>query len=99
MDSIDELKNLRDEVRKVTVEIIRLCGERFALARKIGETKIQKGLPIEDMQVEENLKQEILGTCHSLGIEREFGLRLLDLLFEESKRVQKGLLLQRKSDK
>ena len=89
MSKKTELNNLRDEINKVTIEIIRLCGERFSLAREIGELKAQMELPIEDLKVEENLKREVLEKCCLFDIDAKFGLKLLDLLLSESKKVQK----------
>lgn len=97
MSRRDELEDLRDEISKVTTEIIRLCGERFSLARKIGEIKAEIGLPIEDSEVEENLKQKVLETCHLFGVDTKFALKLLNLLLDESKQVQRDLVEQGKN--
>jgi len=99
MGERDELENLRDEIREVTIEIIRLCGERLSLARKIGEIKARRGLPIEDLKVEEGLRREVLEKCRFFGVDAQFGLRLLELLLDESKRVQRNLVEKGKTDK
>jgi len=95
----DELENLRDEINKVTIEILTLCAERFTLARKIGEMKAKMDLPIEDLKVEENLKHKVLEKCRFLGVDPEFGLKLLNLLLDESKKAQRKLIEQGKTDK
>jgi len=99
MSERDELESLRHKVNKVTVEIIRLCGERFSLARKIGEMKARMGFPIEDLKVEEKLRREVLEKCSVFGVDAEFGLRILDLLLEESKRNQRNMIERGKTDK
>lgn len=99
MSRRDELENLRNEINKVTTEIIRLCRERFSLARKIAEIKAERGLPIEDSKVEENLKQKVLEKCRLSGVDAGFGLKLLNLLLDESKQVQRDLVAQGKTDK
>jgi len=99
MSGKDDLERLRDEVSKVTIQIIRLCGERFSLARKIGEVKAQRRMPVEDSKIEANLKQEVLEKCRSYGVDTKFALDLLDLLLEESKRVQRNLMEGSKNDK
>jgi len=99
MGERDELENLRDEIREVTIEIIRLCGERLSLARKIGEIKAQRGFPIEDFEVEEGLRREIQEKCRFFGVNAQFGMRLLDLLLDESRRVQRNLVEKGKTDK
>lgn len=83
--SLDEL---REEIKKVTLEILRLAGERLSLAKRIGEIKRQKGLPIEDLEAEKELKYTVLKRCRACGVDDRFGLKLLNLLIDEAKRVQ-----------
>lgn len=83
--SLDEL---REEIKKVTLEILRLAGERLSLAKRIGEIKRQKVLPIEDLEAEKDLKHIILEKCRAYGVDGRFGLKLLNLLIDEAKRVQ-----------
>jgi len=91
-----ELEDLREQIRKVTVEIIKLCGKRLSLAERVGEMKLAKCLPIEDSDVEEELRQAVLENCHLYRVDPEFGVRLLDLLLEESKRLQRNIVNQRR---
>lgn len=91
-----ELEELREQIGKVTVEIIKLCGKRLSLAERAGEMKLAKCLPIEDPDVEEELRQAVLENCHLYCVDSEFGIRLLDLLLEESKRLQKKIMNQRR---
>jgi len=95
----DKLRSIREEITKVTAEIIRLCGIRFSLAKRIGEIKLKEGLPIEDSRVEEKLKQTVLEKCRLFGVNAQFGIKLLNLLLEESKRLQRGLSKQSEGDK
>jgi len=89
------LAELRNEITRVTLEITRLCGERLQLAKKIGEIKARENLPIESPKFEEDLRTEVLSVCQTYGMERGFCLKLLDLLIDESKRVQRDLLGQK----
>jgi chorismate mutase len=88
MSEESNLDMLREEIKKITVEIIRLTGKRLLLAKKIGEIKNQRNLPIEDLKVERELKQVIIEKCQIYNVERSFGLKLLNLLMDEAKRVQ-----------
>lgn len=83
---------LREEIKKITVEIIRLTGRRLSLAKKVGDIKNKKNLPIEDLKVERELKQIILEKCKRYNINSRFGLEFLNLLIDEAKRVQKEIL-------
>ena len=82
------LDELREEVKKVTLEMVCLAGKRLSLAKKIGEIKRQRGLPIEDLEAEEELRHVVLEKCRVYGVDDRFGLKLLNLLINEAKRVQ-----------
>jgi len=89
MEKERSLEKLREEIRQATVEIIRLAGERLSLAKKIGKLKREMGMPIEDMKAEEELRSLTLEKCQTYGVDHRFGLKLLSLLMDESKRVQR----------
>lgn len=88
MEQESNLDELREELKKVTLEILRLIGKRLSLARKIGEIKRQKGLPIEDLEAERDLRRIVLEKCRAYGVDDRFSLKLLNLLIDEAKRVQ-----------
>jgi len=84
-----ELKKLRNEIATVTFEIFALCRKRLKLARKIAAVKLRKGLPVEDLEIERDLKRRVLDFCHKNDMNDEFCVKLLDLLISESKSVQR----------
>ena len=77
---------------RLTLEIIRLAGERLALAKKIGEIKAQRNMPIEDSRVEQELREKVAELSKKLNMDVNFSLNLLNLLIEESKRVQREIM-------
>jgi len=87
-----DLEDLRKQMARITLEITRLCGERLLLAKKIGETKFKMSIPIEDLKIEQELKTQALEICQSYGMDKNFCIKLLGLLLDESKRVQKETL-------
>jgi len=89
MEKERSLEELREEIRQATVGIIRLTGERLSLAKKIGKLKRETGMPIEDLKAEEELRRLVLEKCQAYGVDRRFGLKLLNLLIDESKKVQR----------
>ena len=86
-----ELEWVRGRIAEITCEIVRLCGERVRLVRRVGELKVRLGLGVEDREVEDRLRRLVLRECRSSGLSEEFGLKLLDLLLDESKRVQREI--------
>lgn len=95
MSENEDLKNLRDEMTKITLEIIRLSGKRLVLARKIGEIKARRGMEVEDLKVEQELKNKVIELSREQNIDTDFSLKLLNLLIEESKRVQRDIIKER----
>ena len=89
MNKESDLTILREEIKKVTAEIIRLAGERLSLAKKIGEIKYQQNLPIRDLKVERELKRLVLEKCQTYKIDYNFGLKLLNLLIDEAIKEEK----------
>ncbi len=87
-----DLAELRKEITRVTLEIFRLCGERLQLAKKISEAKARENMPIENLEVEEKLRREVLDVCRTHGVDAGFCLRLLELMLDESKRIQRELV-------
>jgi len=83
-----ELERLRNEIATVTFEILDLCRKRIELARKIARFKAKRGLPIENLEIENALKRRVLDFCHRNNMNDEFCIKLFNLLINESKRVQ-----------
>ncbi len=88
MGGKESLDELRRDLAQTTLGIISLCGERMLLAKKIGETKAENYLPVENLSIEEELKGEALKVCREYGMDEGFCLKILELLLKESKRIQ-----------
>ncbi|MEM3443032.1 MAG: aminotransferase class I/II-fold pyridoxal phosphate-dependent enzyme [Candidatus Bathyarchaeia archaeon] len=87
-----EISDLRREIEEVTKQIFQLVGKRFVLAQKIAEAKKGKNLPIEDVDVERKLREAVSKECEKHGVNLDFGLRLLNMLIEESKNIQRNIV-------
>lgn len=86
------LEELRKGIMRITLDIISLCGERLLLAKKIGEIKARENMPIEDPSVEEELKNRAIRVCQRYDMNVNFCFKLLELLLDESKRVQREVI-------
>jgi aspartate aminotransferase len=84
----EELDILRDKVRGVTTEIMRIVQQRIELARKIGEVKSKLGIDIKDEKVEHEIRMRVMLLAKEIGMSTEFALQLLNILLAESERVQ-----------
>ncbi len=85
---MDELEKLRGEIREVTVEIMKHVKKRMEIAKQIGEIKNKKGLDIVDEKTEDELRRSITQLCLQIGLDTDIGIRLLNVLFNESEQVQ-----------
>ncbi len=85
---MDELEQLRGEMREVTAEIMRQVKKRMEVARKIGDVKSKRGLDVVDERAEQDLRSFIMKICSEVGLGQDLGSRLLNILMSESARVQ-----------
>ena len=83
-----ELEALREKVRLVTADIVRDVHKRMDLAREIGEIKGRLGIDVRDEKVEQEVRNGVLALADDIGMNREFMLRLLNILLEESESLQ-----------
>ena len=72
-----------------TDSILSLVKTRQDLAKKIGKIKESKGTPIENVKVEEKLRQHAHLYSSLVGLEDKLALALTNTLIESSKEVQR----------
>lgn len=91
---MSEIERLRKEIKTVTVDMIKLLQKRMQLAEKIGEIKREQRLPIESPETEKELVNIITETCKKYGVSADLGLKLLALLVNQAKKIQKEEITQ-----
>jgi aspartate aminotransferase len=84
-----KLEKLRDDMRLVTAEIIKLVHKRMNIASQIGNIKNNLMMEIEDISVEQDIARYVHDMGTQAGMNNEFIGRLLNLLFLESIKIQK----------
>ncbi len=89
MPGIEELRELREELGKVTLEILRLAARRRDIAGRIGEVKKHVGLRPLDRAAEARLRAMVLEEAERLGLGEEMAIRLLNVLVEDSVEAQR----------
>ncbi len=85
----DGLQELRDELGRITLEILRLAARRREISEKIGELKERMGMSLLDRAAEARLRARVLEECRRLGLGEELGMRLLNILVEDSLEAQR----------
>lgn len=84
---MNDLKELREKLDSIDAELMRLYSERMEAALKIAEYKRENSLPVEDISREaEVLSSRTEGLPQPI---RAGGERLMRLLMEESKKLQR----------
>ncbi|MEM2016166.1 MAG: aminotransferase class I/II-fold pyridoxal phosphate-dependent enzyme [Nitrososphaerota archaeon] len=83
-----ELKELREEVKKVTREILMLAARRNELVLKIAEIKQKLGIEVLDRQVEIELFNDSLKISEEIGLDKDFTSRLISFFISESTKIQ-----------
>ncbi|MBI2183571.1 MAG: aminotransferase class I/II-fold pyridoxal phosphate-dependent enzyme [Thaumarchaeota archaeon] len=89
MGEARDLPKIRKEIRSVTDDILALLSSRLDLSREAGLVKQKLNRPIEDPAAEESLRNHILDRCKELQIDAASAIRILNILVEDSVRVQK----------
>lgn len=88
MDMGDELEGKREEVRKVTEEILKLVARRRELVSEIAEIKKRLNLDIIDRKAESLIMTESLKLSEELGLDKDSTRRLVSLLISDSVKAQ-----------
>ena len=86
--SIEEVNILRKDMKKITNQIMELVNERMEIARKIGTIKTHLDLDIIDDKVELDIKSYLFSNSKYLGLDPEFSGRIVNMLINESIRIQ-----------
>jgi aspartate aminotransferase len=84
-----KLEDLREDMRLVTADIIKLVQKRMEIASKIGNIKNNLMMNIEDISVEQEISRYVHEMGTQIGLNNEFIGRILNLLFLESIKIQK----------
>jgi len=83
-DFLEKLKELRYEIDKLDAELIQLLSKRMSIIDQIGHHKKDNNITILQIQRWNNIVRECLEMGDKGGLNREFLIRLLQIIHEES---------------
>ena len=86
----DPLDSLRDDMDRVTIQMIRLLKERADISLRIGAIKGEKGLSASSDAREFVLRDRVLREAESLNLDSDVAARFLNHLTNESTNMQNG---------
>lgn len=82
-----ELKDLREELNQIDRQLVTLLDRRFEISRRVGQVKMEKGLPILDLKREEEIlernREWLAGSGNADVIDSVYRL-----IFAESRSLQ-----------
>ncbi len=82
------MDDLRKEIEGIDKQLIELLGKRMKLSEKIGNSKKEFGLPIQDKEREKEVKKELKSIAKENNLSEAFVDGLYDHIFDESRRIQ-----------
>ena len=85
---MSDIDKLRDQIDKITLEIIRLLKARVDLVKEIGSIKNNLGLGITNEERERQLRTKVITLCKEIGLEERIAATMLNFLLNESVRIQ-----------
>lgn len=83
------LKELRQEVDMLDIEIIKVLGRRIEIVRQIAQVKKENQLPIFDEKREEEIRREVRKHAKIQGLSAEMMLEIMQLILDYS-RIEMG---------
>ncbi|MEE3213159.1 MAG: aminotransferase class I/II-fold pyridoxal phosphate-dependent enzyme [Thermoproteota archaeon] len=85
---MSDIEKLREEVEKITADMLKLLKSRTDIAKEIGNLKSQQGRVIADESRENELRNKMMKACDEIGFDKTLATRFLNFLFNESVKVQ-----------
>lgn len=82
--SPDSIESVREEIRGIDMEIIRLISERTKLAETIGRAKKEKGLGLKDAETEKKVISRFAAEGEKMGLDPEIMKKIASLLIEQA---------------
>ena len=85
---MSDIEKLRNEMEKITADMLKLLKIRTGIAKEIGNLKNEHGLTVTDESREDELREKMMKICDEIGFEQTLTTRFLNFLLNESVRVQ-----------
>ena len=82
--SSNPLDELRQGIRDIDSQILKLTSERMKLCRQVGEHKRKNNLPVKDYKVEKSIIEKTRETAKTLGIYPELAESVIKSLIKYS---------------
>ena len=85
---MSEIEEHRKKIEEITLEMIKLLKTRTDISKKIGDAKANLGMTVTDEEREDALRTQVSKLCKEIDLDQSTALKFLNLLLNESVKVQ-----------
>jgi len=85
---MSDIEEHRKKIEEVTLEMIKLLKTRTDIAKQIGDAKASLGMTVTDEEREDALRKQVTKLCKEIDLDQSTALKFLNLLLNESVKVQ-----------
>ena len=85
---MSDIEEHRKKIEEVTLEMIKLLKTRTDIAKQIGDAKASLGMTVTDEEREDALRNQVTKLCKEIDLDQSTALKFLNLLLNESVKVQ-----------
>lgn len=85
---MSDIEEHRKKIEEITLEMIKLLKTRIDIAKQIGDAKASLGMTVTDEEREDALRKQVTKLCKEIDLDQSTALKFLNLLLNESVKVQ-----------
>jgi len=85
---MSDIEEHRKKIEEITLEMIKLLKTRTDIAKQIGDAKANLGMTVTDEEREDALRTQVAKLCKEIDLDQSTALKFLNLLLNESVKVQ-----------
>ena len=85
---MSDIEEHRKKIEGITLEMIKLLKTRTDVAKQIGDAKASLGMTVTDEEREDALRTQVTKLCKEIDLDQSTALKFLNLLLNESVKVQ-----------
>ena len=86
-----ELEEYRKQIRAINTELLSQLKKRFDVVKMVGAYKIQRGIPIRNVEVEENQIQILRRQGREFGLDEDFVEELFRQIIAHAVRLEEDM--------